>query len=98
LDFARVASAIDHGSESGMRYRAERLQIVATGVLDPDGADGSRFRITGWPQSYPAKGMAPIGTCRLQANLILAGGGPRLERMRLLSPDRPASRERDAER
>jgi hypothetical protein len=75
LDFAAIAPALWREG-----IRALRVEILAAGTLEP----GPRFRISGWPRSFPVDGEAPVGGSAglVRAEVRVVDGAPRV---RLLS-------------
>ena len=68
LDFAAVRRAL---AREGVR--PGRMVLVADGTVD----DG-RFRIDGWPASFPLTAERPAGHVRLRATVLVDGAETKL--------------------
>jgi hypothetical protein len=71
LDFARLKPTL-----WSVGIRAQKIQIVADGSIESPGT----FRIRGWPDAYPVKGLGPDQRpTRLRAAVNIRADGPHLQ-------------------
>ncbi|MBI4605760.1 MAG: heavy-metal-associated domain-containing protein [Planctomycetes bacterium] len=84
VDLARIPTAIERAG-----FTPEGLRIVARGSAERAG-DGVRFRIAGWPVTYPAQGeVAGLdGSLAVEADVRLTVGGLELRLTKVGEPER----------